>query len=836
MANIMMKEIQQDPDLNRYTLDNLPLLKRLKEDYLGTRTAVCIERAKHITAYMKNPDSDDEPMELKRARAINRYMSQREPIFHSDNLIAGSTTSKKLGAPVYPEFLGLSIWPELDTISTRKTNPQQLTTEEADILNFDIFPYWMDRTVLEATRAELTETGSPTLKALELMEKIAFFMAGKTTVISHTTPYFEKVLARGLNAMIAEAKQKESETPPDQTEKKVFYHAMQVSMQGILDYARNLSARATELADREASVEKKKHYKEIADVCARVPAEPAQSLREAVNSLWLCQVGILAENVNMAMNPGRLDQILFPYFKKDLEQNKITIEETLTLLGCLWLKISDNTNLVPESAEKLFGGAGSVPAVTVGGIDKEGNDAVNDLTYLLLKVTELLVTKDPNVNARYHPGINDETYRDRVIRVINNTRAIPAFFNDITNIATLENQGVATEHARDYAVIGCVELASAGREYSSSSSLLMNITAAMDMTLFNGKRPYITGSTQIGPQTGEPEDLKTFEEFQTAFEAQLKNLVEMGIDLNEALGKKHQELVPTPLLSCFFEGPMEKGKDLIYGGALYNSSGTTHVGFADVCDSLNAIEDAVYINKEATLKEIRDAIEVNFKDHERLHAYLVNKTPKYGTDDSDAEHPIAVKNSRRLVKFLYDLYQSHINYRGGKYRPAYWTMTNHAGLGKIAQALPSGRKAGEVFSSGITPASQAAQDLTGAYISVGKLDSQYIPGAFALNMKYTPEPPKVDPKAFLDHFAAMLEAYFKQGGMQVQYNIRTYANLIDAMKHPDKPGFRELLVRVSGYSAYFKDLNDAMKEELITRTQYGLEDGKAVPLDKSDIN
>lgn len=837
MKNILMKEIREHRDLEKYTLDNLPLLKELKERYLNTGPGVCIERAKYITEYMKKPDDPAEPMELKRAKAVGRYMSRREPLFHNDNLIAGSSTSKELGAPVYPELLGLSIWPELDTISNRKINKQKLDEEDAKTLNFEVFPYWMDRTVLEATRWKLMEEKSPTLEALELMEKIVFFMGGKTTVISHTVPYYEKVLEKGLKTMMEEARQKEKESGADE-EKKIFYQAVQIAMQGIIDYAKNLSKKASELAKQASSEEKKKNYQEMADICGRVPAEPARTFKEAINSLWLCQVGILAENVNMAMSPGRLDQVLYPYFKKDVEQNKLSVEEALTLIGCLWFKISDNTNLVPETADKMFGGAGSVPAVTLGGIDKEGKDAVNDLTYLMLRVTELLVIKDPNVNARYHYDVNDSKYRDRVIGVINNTKAIPAFFNDVANIATLENQGVDTEHARDYAVIGCVELASAGREYSSSSSILLNLTAAMDMTLYDGKRPYITGDLKIGPQTGEPEELKTFEEFQTAFEAQLKKLVEMSIAVNEELGKMHQKLLPTPLLSCFFEGPLEKGKDLIFGGALYNSSGTSHVGFADVCDSLNAIEDAVYINKKATPAQMKDAVENNFDDYEDLHAYIKNKVPKFGMDDSGEAHSIAVKNSRRLIKFLYDLYQSHRNYRhdpdndkDGRYRPAYWTMTNHAGLGKKGQALPSGRKAWEVFSSGITPASQCAKDLTAAYKSVAELGSEFIPGAVAFNMKYTPEAPGCEGKSYIQQFASMLEAYFKSGGMQVQFNIRTYENLQDAKDHPDKEEYKDLIVRVSGYSAYFKDLNEDMQHELITRTQYDLCKKTAVSLD-----
>ncbi|MCP4404933.1 MAG: hypothetical protein GY801_47480 [bacterium] len=837
MKNIVMKEIKEDISLKKYALNSLPVLQELRKQHFETKIAVCIERAKYITEYMKTSEDRQEPMELRRAKAVNHYLSNREIIFHDDNWLAGSSTSKPIGAPVYPELFGLSIWPELETISTRKENPQLLSKEDADILNFDVYPYWMDRTVLEVTRAKIKDLEDVELQtALKLMEKIAFFMSGKTTTISHTTPYYVPMLHQGLDALIKQAREKEEtlrKNPPDtDTEERIiFYQAMQIAMQGILNYAKRLSEKAAELAEQESSSERKKYFQTMAEICAKVPANPAETYREALNSLWLCHVGVLAENVNMALNPGRLDQILYPFFKNDIENNNITIEEALTLTGSLWFKIADNTNLVPQTAERLFGGAGSVPAVTLGGVDQDGNDAINDLTYIMLRITELLSIKDPNVNARYHNEMNAKTYRDRVCEVIINTKAIPAFYNDVSNIATLQNQGISLEHARDYAIIGCVELGSAGREYAFTSAALFNLNAAVEMTLFNGKRPFITGDEQIGPETGNPENFQTFDEFWNAFETQLTWLIQRAIDLNDILGKTHQKILPTPLLSCFIDGPMEKGKDVIFGGALYNSSGFTHIAFADVCDSLNAIEYAVFKEKKVTMQKMIEAVDKNFKAplDKSLLPYLKHKAPKFGTED-----PIAVKNSRNLIKLLYNFYQQHTNYRGGKYRPAFWTMTNHAGQGKISEALPSGRKARTVFSSGITPTSQCAPSLTETFGAVAKLSlnaeqrSEYIPGGVALNIKYTPEGGNGN---YLKKFGDMIEAYFKQGGIQVQFNVQTYETLIDAKKHPKK--YPELIVRVSGYSAYFKDLNDAMKDELITRSQYNLFTGQLVPLPES---
>lgn len=823
MRTILIDEIRNDLALDAYDLKNIPLLDQLLKIYRSTKTAVCIERARYLTEYMKQSEQSNESAALRRAKGINHYLSKRAPLFFDDNLLAGSSTSKPVGAPVYPEFLGLSIWPELDTIGTRKNNPQTLSAQDAEILNLEVFPYWMDRTIMEVTRQKLNPP------ALHLMEKFVFFMCGKTTVLSHTTPFYENMLKTGLSGMIEAWKEKETQCIVSQNreerKKADFFLAGQIAMQGILKYGANLAAASRISAAATDLPERKKHFEDLAAVCEQIPAQPPRTFREAINAVWLCHACILGENVNMALNPGRLDQLLYPWFKRDIEEKRLTLSEALSLCGCLWLKISDNTNLVPETAEKLFGGAGSVPAVTLGGIDKQGLDAVNDLTYIMLKVTELLSIKDPNVNARYSRGVNDTAYRDRVVQVITRTRAIPAMYNDIANIATLINQGVAPEHARDYAIIGCVELASAGREYSSTSSILLSLPAALEMTLFNGKRPSITQEEQIGPLSGDPLTFASFEEFFNAFSVQTRWLINQAISLNEALGPVHQAIAPSPLLSCFFEGPFEKGLDLIDGGALYNSSGATHIGFADTVDSLNAIQDAVFFTKHMTMKEMVDAVNTDFAHPYDVYcSYLDNKAPKYGTDN-----PHAIENSKNLISLLFDHYQSKTNYRGGKYRPAFWTMTNHAGLGKLCCALPSGRRAKTVYSSGITPSSQHTKELLPALAAVAGLNSLHIPGGVALNIKYTP-PVSLNGESqeYIQKFGATIEAYFQLGGMQVQFNLRSYEMLLDAKMHPER--YPNLIVRVSGYSAYFNDLNEAMKNELITRTQYNLLSGKAVAL------
>lgn len=809
----------QDITLKEHTLDTIPRLEELRKSYFKRTPEICIERARYVTRYLRYKDNPDDAAVLRQAKAVHHFLTRKSPQFHDLNLLAGSTTSKALGAPLFPEFFALTLWPELATVSTREKNPQILTAQDAEELNLEIFPFWMDKNVLELTRKRIGNA-----ECLSLFESLVFFIAAKAGCISHAVPAYKIMLQEGLNGIIATAAEHETEARSRDDEESAkqadFYKAIQIALDGIIVHAKNLAEEAEMLAEVADTPEAQKEFRQMAEICRQVPAKPATTFREAVNAIWICQVGIHAENINMAMSPGRLDQILYPYYKRDIEAGRLDIAEAIEIIGCLWLKIADNVTMVPEASEEMFGGAGTVPAITLGGVDKNGGDAVNDLSYIMLRVTELLAIRDPNVNARYDQDVNSDEYCRRVSEVILNTKAVPAFFNDKANIEALLGQGETLEHARDYAVIGCVELASSGRDYPASSSIMMNLAAPLEMALFQGKRP-ITGEEQIGPKTADPATLNSFEEFWEIFKTQLDWLIEKAIELNEHMGAIHQQMMPSPLLSALFEGPMEKGKDLIEGGARYNSSGATHIAFADVVDSLNAIEKTVFIDQKYSFAELLEMVKSDFagKDGEKIRLYLKNKTPKYGT-----ENPIARKNAKNVVRHLFDLYQSHTNYRGGRYRPSYWTMTNHAGLGAISGALPHGRKSGQLFSSGMTPVSGAAPELTACFNAVAELGGKHVPGCWALNIKYTPDS---DLQQMSNRFTQTIKGFFGAGGQQVQFNIMDYKMLLAARDHPDD--YRQLMVRVSGYSAYFKDLNEKMKEELITRTQYGLLDGNAVP-------
>ena len=814
MNNIRLSDVR----LSSHGLDAFPRLRRLRKRLLNRRPEMCIERARHITEFMRDLSDDADPIQTRYAAAVHHYLAHREPVFPDDNLLAGSTTSKALGVPIYPEFTGLAVWPELHTIAQRRRRPIKLSRADAEVLNRDVFPYWMGRTVLERARDRL---GNP--PCMRLFERLVFFIAGKAGCVSHTVPHYATAVDQGLDHVLDTIATRTAEIrsrarlAEAERQKLVFYDAARIALEGIIAYAANLSRAAAARAEREPDPWRRENLLDMARVCAHVPAKPARTFREAVNALWLLQVGVLAENNNMAISPGRLDQILYKAYRRDVDQGILSVPQAMELVGCLWLKFNDNAILTPRTAEELFGGAGPVAAVTLGGIDEDGQDAVNDLTYIMLRVAELLKTREPNLNARYHGEKNPNAYRDRVAEVVAETKAVPALYNDKLIIDVLKNQGVATAHARDYAVIGCVEITAAGRSYDASSSIMLNLSAVMELTLYNGRRP-VTGDDVIGPRTGDPARFRSMADFWRAFEAQYAWLAGQAVELNEALGRVHQEVVPSPLLSALFVGPLASGKDLIQGGALYNSSGATHIGFADTVDSLTAIDRAVFEDRVCSFPELLAALQADFRGHEALHTYLVNHAPKYGTADA-----LALKYSRRLVQYIYRFFQGHTNYRGGTYRPAYWTMTSHTGQGKFCGALPNGRRAGKPLASGITPVAQMAADLTTCCRAVGELNAMHIPGGAALNLKY----PRICRETDAARLGQTIEAYFQLGGLQVQFNVMSYDALLDAKQNPSE--YPNLLVRVSGYSAYFNDLNDAMKDEIITRTEYDMRTGKAVP-------
>lgn len=812
-----------DPYLADYDLNDFPRLKYLRNRRFGIKPTVCIERAELLTRYHRangfEVDQNNVPIDpgLRQAEALRYVLENKKPMIWDKHLIPGATTSKEVGIPLYPEFIGTMIWTELKTISTRTLNPNNLSPADAEKLDIEIFPYWQDRTVREYCRKKFDYPLSQ-----QLDERWVLYFMMKNNAISHTIPDLKTVLNEGLESMRKQAAQKE-QTANDQ-EKKYFYRSMQIAVEGVLAYAQNLSKEAGRLAvllDPSKPEEKQRRDEllEMSRICTKVPAQPAESVYEAVTSIWTVFTALQQENANSALSIGRLDQLLQPFFLKDMtkaatpEDRETVIKNTMEYVGSLFLKFNDHDPLVPGVGNKLFGGTSSDDTVTVGGVDKDGKNAVNDMTYIIMKVAEMLCFQDPNMNARYFPGVNSEEYLHRLCEVNINMAASPIIQNDKAVIEALVNEGIPVEDAREWGASGCVEPDICGKHYGHTNCMLLNTVAPLEMVLNNGYHPIV--EEQIGPKTGSPEELKTFAEFLAAYKVQLKYLMEMSVEANNYLGEAHKYMHPTPLLSAIFQGPMEKGTDLINGGAVYNTSGAALVSISDVIDSLCVIKELIYDKKELDFPTLLAALADNFEKEEYQKILMrINQVSKFGSGDENGE-PNRI--AQDLMDYCYDYYTSQKNYRGGIYWPGYWSISYHVGFGMLSGALPSGRKRGKAFTPGLTPSPGASEQVLDNIHDVSRLNHLKMPNNIAFNVKLVPHPG--DPQEEVLHqFASYVKSYMDLGGMQWQCNVITSDTMREAVKNPDD--YRWLIVRISGYNAYFVKLNANMQEELIERAEY----------------
>ena len=809
-----------DPYLSDVTLEAFPRIQAFLETHFTTKAEVCPERPKLITDWCKangfetNRDGRPWAPELRQGHAFKYLMENRRPIVRENDLIAGTTTTKEIGVVVYPDSHGTMIWSELLTVPHRALNPYDVAPETLAILHHEIFPYWAQRNFREWVRQT---HGSPLCQAID--ERFAVYFIWKQAALSHTIPDFPKVLAMGLTAIIAEI-QSQLGLPGAEPSQTACRQGMILCLEGVIAYARNLSRQAAAEADRHPDPRRKAELAHLSRICAQVPAGPARTLDEAVNAVWIAWVGLHMENTNAGLSLGRLDQWLQPYFEADMarltgaEERRQYIHHAIELVACFFMRCTDHLPLTPDLANWYFGGSSSDQAITLGGVTPTGEDAVNDMTYIFLKVTEMLSIRDPNVNARFHPEKNSAGYLKRLCEVNLITAATPSLHNDRAVMTSLEEFHYAPEDLRNWSATGCVEPTLSGRHIGHTNFQMMNMVAALEMALNNGRHPLM--NWKLGPDTGSVEagDFQTFDQFFEAFTRQFAFLIDHSIQYNDMLGKAHQAIRPTPLLSAVIDDCIVHGRDVTHGGARYNSSGAACIGLADVTDSLMAIKHLVFDRKKIRFQELKRAVDADFENDPALLALVTHKVPLFGSGNDEA---VAMAN--RITKFAHDYYGSHTNYRGGKYTVGFWSMSNHVIYGTLSGALPSGKRAGQPFTPGLTPEAHASKNLLDNIRDVARLDPRHMNNNIAFNVKVVPGG-RDTREAIIDRMFAYVKSYFDLGGMQMQLNVVTSETLRDAMAHPEN--YRNLLVRISGYNAYFVTLNRDLQLELIARAEYGL--------------
>lgn len=810
-----------DPHLSDYGLDDFPRLKRFLDIHFTTRPEVCPELPVLITKwYSENGYETDSAGKawfpaLRQAGAYKYLMENRKPIIRKDDLIAGTTTSKDIGVVIYPEAVGTMLWSEFRTVSHRALNPYAVSPETERVLHQEVFPFWIKRNFREWVREKY---GNPLCQQID--ERFAVYFLWKTVALSHTIPDFPKILKMGASGIIAEIREK-LETFANGSDEAKTLEAMVLCLEGLTAYGRHLAGEAERLAGLESDPKRKEELIRLSVICDRVPEGPAQTLDEAVNAVWITWVALHMENTNAGLSLGRLDLWLQPYFEADMaklktpEAKKAYIAHAIELIGCFYMRCTDHLPLVPDIGNYLFGGSSSDQAITLGGVTPDGGDAVCDMTYIFLKVTELLSIRDPNVNARFHPDVNSDAYLKRLCDVNRITAATPSLHNDKAVMASLEEFNYDIRDMRNWCATGCVEPTLNPKHIGHTNFMMMSMVAALEMAMNNGRHPLM--AWDLGPKTGSIEngDFKNFEDFYKAFCTQFAFLIKNACTYNNMLGEAHGYVRPTPMLSSLIEGCIEKGKDVTKAGAIYNSSGAACIGLADVTDSLMAVKKLVFEDRKVSFDELKAAVDTDFKKHSALHAMITGgKVPFFGSGSEDA-----LEMAGRLTHFAHDTYQAQPHYRGGKYTVGFWSMSNHVAFGTLSGALPSGKLAGKAFTPGLTPQPNASKNLLDNIRDVARLDPKYLNNNIAFNIKVVPRPDE-SAEAVVDQMFSYVKTYFTLGGMQMQMNVVTSAMLRDAMAHPEN--YRNLIVRISGYNAYFVTLNRDMQIELIERAEYGI--------------
>jgi len=927
-------------------LDNFPVVKEWRAKLFDPewKPEICDELPRHLTEYLRTNEAKALPSRVRRAKAIRHVFSNKTALVSNTDLMPGKTTTSFVGPVVYMDTIGYCIWPELKTVAGRAQNPFTIKPEVAERLNREIFPFWLDyKPVQEKARysdyntdgypnldtvdggasidPQLKKKAGETPKCQQLMERVAFFLSDKATCVSHTVPDWERLLKYGLKGLIDQMRKDITEGRADTADKVQFLEGVMDVFEGAIVYSGHL-ADAAEKAGNHT----------LAAVCRKVPANPAETLHEALAAMWICYHLLLQENTNFGLSIGRVDQLLNPYYLKEwealqTEQERSEYTKKAVELVChFFLKCSDHVPLSTMGSEVLFAGSGSNQALTVGGTRYENGkvvDAVNDMTYIILKATELLSIRDPNIHARYHKDIHNKDaqgndlpkgvlspYLRRICQVNILTRATPALHGDAPVVHSMANYysthtGVSKEEALadayDYASIGCIEQNSAGKHYGNTGSTLFVLPAVLELTLFGGKHrsdgigasdPNLFYETTIN--TSLPlTKMKSMQDFIDAFSFQLDEMARHAVQCNNYFGRFLEQERASPFLSGLYVGPTNtpdgkgaKFRDVAAGGAKYNSAGVAIIGLADVIDSFCIIDSLVFGGKVGA-QELLAALQCNFKSNsqenkpeddwwhetlermrewfrnevtsdlpelsnERLAAInkIIQLAPHYGAGVDDTSggtynNSLAVHYTRLLTKIVHDTFYKYRTHRGGRYLAGYWSMTNHAGFGMLTEATPNGRQAGKAFASGITPCPGVVKAngdpvmLLDHMLSVTAVDADTVQNGYTYNLSLTTRD-VTHREEDTELFARYMKAFTDNDGVLVQMCVSSINDLVAADKAATAAcqsnagdaeqlalaPYKDLMIRVAGYSAYYITLSPQMRREIIERANFALEDQK----------
>ena len=828
-----------------------PRIQKLVDALYEHMPVIESARAKLITESYK--ETEGEPIITRRAKAFAHILHNIPIIIRDNELIVGSSTIAPRGCQTFPEFSYEWLEAELDTVATRTADPFEIAEEtKAELKEAD--KYWKGKTTSELATSYMAPEA---IKAIEhnIFTPGNYFYYG----VGHVTVKYWEVLETGFEGIMEKA-QKEldgcSVGDGNYARKSHFLEAVILSCKAVIDYAGRYAKLAQEMAAQTSDPVRKQELFVIAENCSRVPAKGAQNFYEACQSFWFVQQLLQMESSGHSISPGRFDQYMYPYYKKDMEAGTITREFAQELMDCIWVKLNDLNKCRDAASAEGFAGYSLFQNLIAGGQNKEGEDVTNDLSVMCIQASMHVHLPAPSLSVRVWNGSPHEF----LIKAAELTRTgigLPAYYNDEVIIPALQNRGLSLEDAREYNIIGCVEPQKAGKTEGWHDAAFFNMCRPLELVFSNG----MDKGEMVGIPTGDVTQMKTFDEFFDAYKKQMEYCISLLVNADNAIDVAHAERCPLPFLSCMIDDCLKEGKSVQEGGAVYNFTGPQGFGIANMADGLFAIRKLVYEDKKVSMKELKEALAWNYdkgldaqsagdmtemimkamqkagrnvdastaegllktfmgmkpgeqktQRFKEIHD-MIDEVPKFGNDIPEVDY------FAREVAYTYSKpLQKYNNPRGGKFQAGLYPVSANVPLGGQTGATPDGRYAHTPVADGVSPsAGKDVKGPTAAATSVSRLDHFIVSNGTLFNQKFHPS--ALSGREGLEKFVALIRGYFDQKGMHMQFNVVDRQTLLDAQEHPEK--YKHLVVRVAGYSALFTTLSRSLQDDIIRRTEQG---------------
>lgn len=780
-----------------------PRVQNLLAAFHAARPEMYAERAVLVTrAYAR---TEGQPILLRRAEAMEEILAGTTVLIRPGELIVGCKTPAILGSPLYPEVACDWVEQELDSIALRVESPFEVSDETKEQLRTGVFDYWRGKQVYSQIMASLPE------EILQATDEGVFFHYYMNRTIGHITVDYERVLKKGFLGL-----KEEIETEIDQVDfeapgclnKIYLLRAMSRCCDAAIGFAERYAREADRLAGLESDAKRKAELENIAEICRRVPAHPARNLYEALQSFYFVHLILNLETNSYAIGPGRFDQYLYPYYRADIEAGRLTKDQAEELLACLWIKLNELTVVKEGGTAKASNTYNDFQNLNLAGQTVDGRDAVNELSYLCLDVTGSLHLPQPQISVL----ISEKTpnaFLKKACEVVRLGFGMPAMFNEDEKTQALLDKGKTLEDARMGGINGCVELVVQGKDMMASSGYF-NMPKSLELALNNGVNP-MTGS-QLGPETGTPEEMVTFDHLLDAFRKQMTYGINLKMIYDGIAKQAYATFCPVPFTSLLMDDCLEKGRDYHDGGTHYSLPMVCGVGTGTMADSLAAIKKLVYDDKTISLSELVDALNADFEGHERIRQLMRNRMPKWGNGDDYVD-----TLAHDVVDMFADELALHHDDNGVPYAANMIPTTTHIWFGDLTAATPDGRHARAPLSEGISPVQGMDRNgPTAAVRSMARLDHARCAGTL-FNMKFHPS--ALSGEEGLENFAQLIRTYFKMGGHHVQFNVLSTETLRAAQENPQD--YQDLIVRVAGYSDYFVRLSHDLQNEIISRAEHG---------------